>query len=135
MKLPGITHISYIPCGLLSPNLALAHLSGIPVGVFAPQSSITFSGVPECEAVSAIENNGRAESTTLTFRTTEIIPLAHHLAFLITTVDGKKYIIGTNEDYPTIQVTTVTGTPSGTPAGNNIEVKLTALKSLIPVAA
>lgn len=135
MKLPGITHISYIPCGLLTPNLALAHLSGIPVGISAPDTPIHFSGSPECEAVSAIENNGRVESTSLTFRTAEIIPLANHLAFLITSADGSKYIIGTNEEYPTIQITTGMGTPSGSPAGYLVEVKLTALKSLIPITS
>lgn len=134
MKLPGITSLSYLYCHQLTPNLALSFRSGIPVGVFAPNIPISFHGIPECEAVDAPENNGHAESTTLSFRTTQQIPTQYNLAFLVTTASGQNFLIGTKEDFPTIQVTTVTGTPTGAPAGYQIEVKLTALKSLIPVA-
>lgn len=134
MCLPGIVSLSYLRCCELSPNLALASCSGIPVGIFAPQVPVSFYGIPECEAVEATENNGRVESATLSFLTLQEIPQAHELAFHLTTAAGLHYLIGTKEDIPTVQVTRLTGTPTGSPAGFHVEVRLTALKALIDVA-
>ncbi len=89
--------------------------------------------MPICELDEAPDNNTQIEKAKLTFSTLDSLPTSMPLAFLIETVNGEKYILGTHErPYPTIKSSKTTSKPEGDPAVTRYEVTFTARKALIP---
>ena len=132
-SLPGIIKLSYIDCQLLPKDITLKAMAGVLVTIASAATEIPFVGIPTCETESQFDNNSQIEKTTLSFNTTEIIPTDQHLAFIIKTVQGNSFVIGTKEQpFPTIKISTTTGTPDGDPSVRKYEVTFTARKSLTP---
>lgn len=130
-SLPGIRRIAYTDCELLPTDITLRALSSTPIRLVCPLTEIKFTGRALCESETTPDNNSQIEKTTLTFDTLDTIPTDRHLAFFVETVNSERFIIGTKEQpFPTIKISTTTGTPSGDPSIRKYEVTFTARKSL-----
>lgn len=81
------------------------------------------------------DNNANSQKVSLTFYTLDDIPEDEPLAFVATTVQGDSYLIGMKErPYPSVKITSQTGTPDGDRAVKKYQVQFTARKALIPCA-
>ena len=89
-------------------------------------------GNASCEAESEYIGGGYFEKTSLDFTTTDEIPQSQELAFVVTDVHDKSYLIGVMEaPFPIVNITTKVDDET-----NISEVKVTfqRQKSLIPCA-
>ena len=133
VALPSITKIAYLPCSELSPDIQLRYKVKMPVAVYAGTTPVKFFDTPTCEAVMEYENKGRVEHTTLKFSTLDELPTAYPVAFVVTTANGRSYLIGAMErPFPVVKIESTTGTPAGESAVNKVTVTFSASKSLIP---
>ena len=131
-SLPGIMAIEYVPCELVQRHSDLKSLASLPVQVLADATPILVKGVATCETVSQYDNNGRVEKTTLRFKALSALPTHCPLAFIVTDVNRRRYLMGLHEaPYPVVSITQSTGTPNGDPAVFAHEITFTARKSLI----
>ena len=129
-SLPGIKAIAFLPCKLFPPNIVEKFLAGVPIGVFSTSTPIEHYGNASCEAESEYTGGTYYESTTLQFTTTDEIQQSQELAFVVTDVHDKSYLIGCKEaPYPVVDITTKVDDET-----NISEVKVTfqRQKSLIP---
>lgn len=134
-SLPGIKKVSYLPCDKLMPNVMYAAFVGLPVGVYNIPTDITLTGQAECQMEQEPDNNVNSQKVSLTFYTLDDIPEDEPLAFIATTVQGDCYLIGMRErPYPSVKITSQTGTPDGDRAVKKYQVQFTARKALIPCA-
>ena len=132
-SLPSITKIAYLPCSELSADIAFRCKVGLPVAVYAVTTPVTFCGTPLCDTVTELENKVRISHTTLTFSTIEELPAAYPIAFVVTTANGRSYLIGAMErPFPVVKVEERTGVPGSEPAVKSVTVTLSAHKSLVP---
>ena len=98
--------------------------------VFSTSTPIEHYGNASCEAESEYTGGTYYESTTLQFTTTDEIRQSQELAFAVTDVHDKSYLIGCKEaPYPVVDITTKVDDET-----NISEVKVTfqRQKSLIP---
>lgn len=131
-SLPGIKRIAFVDCSLLPADITLRALAGVPVGIFTTVNDICKIGEATCETEEQFDNNSQLEKATLTFRTLDELPTYRHLAFVIYTTNGDTFVIGTKElPYPTVKLTSSTGTPEGEPSVRKYEVSFTNKKSLV----
>lgn len=129
-SLPGIKAISFVPCHLLSPNIVEKHRAGIPVGVFSTTTPIEHYGNASCEAESEYINGGYSEKTVLQFTTTDEILQKPELAFVVTDVHDKSYLIGVKEaPFPMVDITQKIDDDTNI---NQVKVTFQRQKSLIP---
>lgn len=132
-SLPSVTRIAYLPCENLSQEMMLKHKAGIPVAVFADTKTIRFFGTPECETSTDYECRNYVEKTTLSFDSLDNIPTNRKLAFVVTTVAGKNFVIGSMEGpFPVIKVKSSSGNPKNEAAVFSYTISLSAEKALIP---
>ena len=128
-SLPGIKSIGYLPCANLSPLILQKHIVGIPVGVFSDLTRIEHYGNASCVAEGEYDNGRMLEKTKLSFTTTSDIPTDKHIAFVVTDVEDKSWLIGLREaPFPVVEY------QRKIDASNNIwevEVSFTCRKSLI----
>ena len=133
VSLPGITAISYVSCDSLPADLIYQALTGYPVIISSSATEIALKSIPSCEVEESPDNNTQIEKAKLSFTTLDTLPTSMPLAFLITTIAGNHYILGTREKlYPTIKVTKNTSKPDAEAAVHRYEVSFTARKALIP---
>ena len=133
VSLPSITKIAYLPCSELSPDIVFRYKVKMPVAVYAGTTPITFYGTPSCDTVSEYENKGRLEKATLKFSTLDELPTAFPIAFVVTTANGRSYLIGAMErPFPVVKVEERTGVPGSEPAVKSVTITLSAHKSLVP---
>lgn len=131
-SLPGIKAISIVPCHLLSPNIVEKYRAGIPVGVFSTSTPIEHYGNASCEAESEYINGGYSEKTVLQFTTTDEILQKPELAFVVTDVHDKSYLIGVKEaPFPMVDITQKIDDDTNI---NQVKVTFQRQKSLIPCA-
>ncbi len=134
-SLPGIVAISYVECNNLPPQVELKCLAGMPVYLYANREEVAFTGTPTCVTESDYDNNSQSEVTTLTFDSTEDLPVRSKLAFIVTDVQLQRWLIGHYEPpYPTIKRNHHLGTPADNKAGYTYEVKLIGRKTVIMVS-
>ena len=106
-SLPGIKAISFVPCHLLSPNIVEKYRAGVPIGVFSLTTPIEHNRNASCEAESEYIGGGYFEKTSLEFTTTDEIQQILELAFVVTDVHDKSYLIGVKEaPFPIVNITT-----------------------------
>ncbi|WP_033147863.1 hypothetical protein [Prevotella sp. P6B1] len=133
ISLPGIIAISYMPCSNLPADLIYQVLADYPVTISGSATPISIKSIPVCELEESPDNNTPTEKVKLIFTTLDTLPTSTPLAFLISTVNNKHYIIGTHERlYPTIKCSSSTSKPDGEAASVKYEVSFTARKALIP---
>ena len=129
-SLPGIKAIAFLPCKLLPPNIVEKYRAGVPIGVFAYSKSIEHYGNASCETESEYIGGGYFEKTSLDFTTTDEIPQTRELAFVVTDVHDKSYLIGCKEaPYPVVDITTKVDDETNI---SEVKVSFSRKKSLIP---
>jgi hypothetical protein len=132
-SLPGIKRIAYIATDLLPDDITLKAIAGIPVNITGTATEIDVIGEANCETDSEPDNNSQLEKVDLKFNTLDDIPTDSPLAFIVETVSGNKYVIGTKErPYPIVKISTATGTPDGNPSVRKVEVTYKAKRPLVP---
>lgn len=134
-SLPGITHVYQVPCSSLLSELAYRAEAGIPIPIYRTPLAIPILGDATVELTESDDNNSQIEKVTLTFRTAQRIYTTRPSAFIVRTVEGKAYLIGSRaRPYPTVKVTRTTGTPGGDAAAYEVQISLTLRKALLEVA-
>lgn len=131
-SLPGIQKVWYIPCADLPDDVVYRSVAGIPILLLeTPSVSITLKGEAVCEVEKSYDNNSYIEKAKLTFLSLDDAPTYNHPAFVIKTVNGETYLIGSKErPYPTVKITSSTGQPDGDASVRKYEVSFTAKKAL-----
>ena len=129
-SLPGIKAIAFLPCKLLPPNIVEKFLAGVPIGVFSTSTPIEHYGNASCEAESEYIGGGYFEKTSLDFTTTDEIPQSQELAFVVTDVHDKSYLIGVMEaPFPIVNITNKVDDETKI---SEVKVTFQRQKSLIP---
>lgn len=135
-RLPGIISIRYVLAASLTASITQKALANVPVGIFADSFPVPHIGDAVCELESQFDNNDTLEKAKLTFSTTAQLPTRQHLAFVILTVDGKQYLVGTAEKpYPVLKVESSTGKPDGDSAVTKYTISYTNKVALVPCTA
>ena len=135
-RLPGIIDIRYVLASSLMASITQKALADVPVGIFATAFSVPHIGDAVCETESQFDNNDTLEKAKLSFSTTTLLPTHYHLAFIIRTVDGKQYLIGTAEKpYPVIKIEDSTGKVDGDSAVTKYTISYTNKVALVPCTA
>ena len=126
----------YVHAEALTACIAQKALANVPVGIFADTFPVPNIGDAICELETEFDNNDTLEKVKLTFSTTTQLPVRRHLAFIINTVDGKQYIIGTAEKpYPVIKADDSTGKVDGDSAVTKYTVSYSNKVALVPCTA
>lgn len=129
--LPGIKSISYVSCDSLPYHITTKAIVGMPIGIFDKGTTVHFVGLPKVDVDESFDNNSQLQKATLQFNTTDEMPTNRHLAFLIETVNGERYVMGAREiPYPVVKIAFSTGKPSGESAAAEVEVTFVARKAL-----
>ena len=127
-RLPGIVKMSYVLASSLMASIAQKALANIPVGVFADTFLVPNVGDAICELETQFDNNDTLEKAQL--------PMRERLAFVIQTVDGKQYLIGTAEKpFPEIKVEDSTGNVEGDSAVTKYTISYINKVALVPCTA
>ncbi len=133
-SLPGIIAIAYLECKNLPNFIEERTLAGLQVGIYESLTLVSFAGMPTCVTESSYDRHAQSEKTTLTFQSVEELPIRRNLAFVVTDVQERNYLIGHAEDpFPTIKRNRNLGTPADEKAVYTYEVVLIGRKTLIEV--
>lgn len=131
-SLPGVKTIHWVYAGLVPSTLALEALSGVPTVVLTDMHPIEFFGDAEATLKSERKEGSCFETATLKFTTCIPVPQARRTAFVVTTVDGMSYIIGSRlAPYPKVNFTRSAGSPAGGSASTEVEITHTAVKTMV----
>lgn len=135
-RLPGITKIRYVYAETLTADISLRAMAGVPVAVYADSFPVTHIGDAVCETDSQFMNNGYIEKALLSFSSLDDLPTHHHLCFIIDTVNGCTYLIGTKEHpFTIIKKASTTGATDNEKAVNKYTVSYSNLVALVPCNA
>ena len=130
--LPGIKSLAYVFSDNLNNNIAMQAVAKMPIMIFAQLTPLPFTGECTCVAENTNENNGTAETATLTFQSQVELPENHPVAFVITDVMDRTYILGAKEaPFPQIGVSRGFGLPDAEPSAISYEVKYQSMKALV----
>lgn len=131
---PGIRRIQIVRCSDLPAGLMLHSICGCTVVLSVAADEIEFCcPVPTLKYDGSKVNGTRQEKSTLEFSTAHPLPEGENLAFVVTTVRGRQYLIGTREGrYPVINYSDTTGTPAGEAAVRAYKITHIAKKSVLP---
>ena len=66
--LPGIKSLAYVFSDNLNNNIAMQAVAKMPIMIFAQLTPLPFTGECTCVVENTNENNGTAETATLTFQ-------------------------------------------------------------------
>lgn len=134
--LPGIKSIGWLDCQHLPRRVDLHGICGTPVAVLTAVTPIAFFEEPECECKTERESGHSNDTAKLKFRCGVLLPIHRTLGFVVTDVNGKSYLIGSQEPpFPKLKVDMRCGTPEGDPAGYHYEITHTAIKSMVECVA
>lgn len=135
-RLPGIIKIHAVLATSLMVSITQKALANVPVGIFADTFLVPQIGDAVCELETQFDNNSTLEKVKLTFSTKIRLPRYHHLAFIINTVDGKQYLIGTaDKPYPIIKMDDSTGKVDGDSAVTKYTISYSNIVALVPCTA
>lgn len=99
----NIKSIEYIETRLLT-NIILIHGSGVMLNYWRNFQQLPLVGLGKLECNSKVENKSKLFTSTLSANLTENFDAQDRtLAFMVTCVDGRRFLIGTNErPYPIV---------------------------------
>lgn len=121
MRVPGVKSIAFISASAVGSDIELQALAGVPVDISALLfTPIIFEGDPSLELNNNNENNGENRHVVFSFVTTGSFK-QKHTAFLVTTLNGAMYLIGSANNVPAISTKNITAGPSST---NHVEVTI-----------
>lgn len=130
--LPGIKTLAYVRASALTPSIAMKAVAKLPVSIYVSPTPIEFTGECTCVVDSTNEHNGTSEVAVLSFRSQADLPEEFPLAFVLTDVHGKTYVLGAYEPpFPKITVSKTFGLPQGDPRTKSYEVTFQSIKALI----
>lgn len=131
-SLPGIRKIEIVRCSDLQAGVMLHSICGCAVAIAAPAERIEFCGVPTLTWEGSKVNGTRQEKTKLEFSTIHHLPEGERLAFVVTSTDGRQYLIGSREGrYPKIEYSESTGEPGRTASVRTYKISHVAQKSVL----
>lgn len=132
-SLPGISKIQIVRCSDLQADVMLHSISGCIVAIVAPSETVEFVGRPILSWDGSQVNGARQETSKLEFSTIHPIPEGVNLAFVVTTADGRQFLIGSREGrFPVIEYTETTGEPGRSASVRTYKVSHIAQKSVLP---
>lgn len=134
-SLPGVRRISWLPCGQLPSNVMLTAICGQYTSLFrADIREIPFSGTADFKHDRSILNGVRVEKSTLTFRSSMVLPEGERMAFVVELMNGAGLLIGAREpNYPQVESSFTAGSPSGEAAVRTYKVTHYDVKSALTV--
>ena len=134
-RLPGISHIAYARAEALTPHITLQAIAKVPVGIFAQLSFLPFNKrTALCETETEFDNNSTLETATLTFYSSEELPTGN-LCFVVTSVNGEQYLIGTRETpHPFVKKEQTTGLTDGDANTTKYTISYSNRVALIPIS-
>lgn len=131
--LPGIKYIGWLDGQHLPKRVDLAAICRMPIAILTDIYTIDFFDEPQCECKTTKEGGSYTDTASLKFSCGEQLPHLSAIAFVVTDVNDKSYLIGSREaPHPIVEVTQLSGIPSNDAAGYHYEIKHVALKSLVP---
>lgn len=135
-RLPGIKTIRYVFADSLVANILQRALANVPVAVFADSVPVPLIGDAVCETDSQFQNNGFIEKVQLSFSSLDSLPSHSHICFIIETVNGNSYLIGTKEHpFPIVKFSSTSGSLDNEKAVNKFAVSYSNSIALIPCFA
>ena len=130
--LPGIKSLAYVFSDNLNNNIAMQAVAKMPIMIFAALTPLPFTGECTCVVENTNENNGTAETATLSFQSQVELPEDHPVAFVIIDVMNRTYLLGAKEaPYPQIGVSKGFGLPDSEAHAITYEVKYQSIKALV----
>lgn len=131
-RLPGIMRLSYIKCKRLPAFAMFESLNRVIISVPFPTNTIHFYGEATLSWEGSMLNGQRQEKSTLEFKTSDELPMDEPIAFVVTTIYGLQYLIGTREpNYPVINYSDSTGTVGKDAAVRTYKVTHLGRKSVL----
>lgn len=132
--LSNIKEISVIETRQLK-NLTIIPGIGVMLNFWRDFFELPLANLASMEVVSKVENKSRLFSTTIKALLTEHFDTANRkLAFLVTTVEDKSYLVGTNEaPFPVVNTTDTFPEKESDPSGCTLTVEYTDTLGLLPV--
>lgn len=131
-SLPGIKSLRYINAMELPSDIGLLGISGMPLALMSPSVDIPFSGEATCTGTRSNANGASNETVELSFQSLLSLPEHIPLAFLVTDVNGRCFLIGTQErPWPYIESSQGLGLPDSESSTITYTVTYKAPKGLI----
>ena len=132
-SLPGIKSIACINALELPLDLGMVAVSGTPLALMIPFTNIPLTGEASCESTRTNKDGSGNDSVELSFQTLMSIPGYMPLAFLVTDVNNRSYLIGTHEKpWPYIESSQAFGSPDGESSITTYTISYKAPKAMIP---
>lgn len=124
LLLHNINCVSVIECGLLQ-NLSIIPGHGVLLNYWRNFQPLPLVGLAQCEVTSKLQDNSRSFTTVLTCRLSEHFNVAdRQLAFLVTCVNGDRFLIGSAErPYPVVNTTDSMPGNVSDPSGCSLNVQ------------
>lgn len=131
--LPGVKFLGWLDSRHLQDNVALAGICRMPVPILTDIHPIDFFDEPQCDCKTKKDGGGYEDTASLKFLTSEELPQGIKMAFIVTDVNDRSFLIGSKErPVPIPAPERRLGKPDGDAAGCFYEVSHVAIKSLIP---
>ena len=131
-SLPGIKSLRYVNAMELPSDLGLLGISGTPLALMCPSVDIPFTGEATCTGTRSNANGAANETVELSFQSLLALPEHIPLAFLVTDVNNRCFLIGTREQpWPYIEGAQDLGLPDGESSTTTYTVTYKAPKGLI----
>ncbi len=132
--LHNICDLSFIETRLLH-NITIVHGIGVMLNHWRDFREMPLVGMAQCEVASKVENKSKLFTTTLTAMLSEHFDVRdRHLAFLVTCVNGDRYLIGIDEPpYPITNISDALPGKATDQSGCTLTVELTDTLGLLPV--
>ena len=125
MRIPGIRNIGYCPAASVPDNYEIQGMAGLPVNI----AGLAFTALYVLDDGQLVisdsnENNGSNQKVTLTFTCLSEFKPGRYV-FLVQTVAGAKYLIGSKTAIPSVEVQDTTAA-AGSANGQKVTIELTA---------
>lgn len=132
--LSNLKKIEVIETRLLQ-NMTVIPGTGVMLNFWRNFTELSLVNLASMEIVSKVENKSRLFTTSIKALLSEPFdPANRKLAFLVTTVDGDRYLVGTNESpYPIANTTDTFPEKESDPSGCTLSVEFTDTLGLLPV--
>ena len=130
----NIKSISFIESRMLS-HITIIPGVGVTLNYWRDWQELPVVGLSECVVTSSVENKSRLFKTKLTaFLCRHFEVNGRHLSFIITTVDGERFLIGTNEPpYPVVNTEDIMPSRETVRSGCSLTVEYTDTVGLLPI--
>lgn len=125
MRIPGIRNIGYCPAASVPDDYEIQGMAGLPVNI----AGLAFTALYVLDDGQLVisdsnENNGSNQKATLTFTCLSEFKPGRYV-FLVQTVAGAKYLIGSKTAVPSVEVQDTTAA-AGSANGQKVTIELTA---------